>query len=226
MGLQRSNLNVRLAIGAALVGAAGLTSGCMSSPTYGTDKTATSQLASDLSGILSFSPKRKPAIDYEPRAELVKPVKGDETLPAPQQSVMTADNPDWPESPEQRLARVRAEADANVDNPGYKSPVIPDQALAQQHKPITNQHADSSGIKNPSVAAAENAEFKRRLKETQQGSSTSRKYLSEPPLEYRAAAADAPQGEIGEDESKKERRLKREARKKKGGFTWSDLNPF
>ena len=39
--------------------------------------------------------------------------------------------------------------------------------------------------------------------------------LSEPPLEYRQAAADAPVGEIGEDEYRKERRLKREARKKR-----------
>jgi hypothetical protein len=217
---------MRLVIGAALLAGAGLTSGCMSSPTYGTDKTASAQLASDLSGILSFSPKKKASIDYEPRPDLVKPAKGEETLPSPQESVKTADNPNWPESPEQRLARVRADADANIDNPNYRSPVVPDMALAQQSKPIVNQHADESGIKNPSVAAAENAEFKRRLKETQQGNSTSRKYLSEPPLEYRSAAADAPQGEIGEDEAKKERRLKREARKKKGGFSWDDLNPF
>ena len=40
-----------------------------------------------------------------------------------------------------------------------------------------------------------------------------RKYLSEPPLDYRQAAADAPAGELGEDEYKKERRLSAQARK-------------
>ena len=68
-------------------------------------------------------------------------------------------------------------------------------------------------------------EYQTRLQETQQGSSKTRKYLSEPPLDYRQAAADAPTGELGEDEYKKERRLKREARKK-SGFSLSDLNPF
>jgi hypothetical protein len=214
----------------ALVAAAGLTSGCMSSPTYGTDKTANEQLVSDVGGIFSFRPKKHAPIDYEPRPELVKPAKGDETLPAPQQSIVSADNPNWPESPEQRLARVRAEADANIDDPNYKSPIIPDQQIAQTPQPIQagNGHADDSGVRDPSKMAAEKAEFKKRLKATQQGDSAHRAYLSEPPIEYRQAAADAPQGETGEDEDKKERRLKREARKKtgRGGLDWEDLNPF
>ena len=75
-------------------------------------------------------------------------------------------------------------------------------------------------------AAAQKAEYQKRLKETQQGSSQTRKFLSEPPIDYRQAAADAPIGELGEDEYRKERRLKREARKKSGGFSLSDLNPF
>ena len=33
-------------------------------------------------------------------------------------------------------------------------------------------------------------------------------------------------GELGEDGATKERRLKREARKKGGGFSLEDLNPF
>jgi hypothetical protein len=73
--------------------------------------------------------------------------------------------------------------------------------------------------------AAQKAEFQRRLKETQQGDAQKRKFLSEPPIDYRQAAADAPVGELGEDEYRKERRLKREARKK-NGFSLSDLNPF
>jgi hypothetical protein len=220
---------VRLVAGAALLAAAGLTSGCMSSPTYGTDKTANEQLMSDVGGIFSFRPKKHAPIDYEPRPDLVKPVKGDETLPAPQQSIASSDNPAWPESPEQRLARVRAEADANIDDPNYKSPIVPDEQLAQAPQPILagNGHAADSGVRDPSKIAAEKAEFKKRLKETQQGDSTNRKYLSEPPVEYREAAADAPQGEVGEDEDKKERRLKREARKKTSrGMSLDDLNPF
>jgi hypothetical protein len=231
------NAVVRLAAGAAIVATVALTSGCMSSPTYGTDKTSSEQLATDLSNIFSFSSKKREPIEYTPRPELVKPVKAEgegteqtasvpATLPAPQETVATSENPNWPESPEQRLARVHAEADANVDNPKYKSPVIADQALSAPYRDLGNQHSDESGIRNASQAAAENAEFKRRLKEQQQGDSASRKYLSEPPLDYRAAYVDAPQGEIGEDEAKKERRLKREARKKTDRGFFDDLNPF
>jgi hypothetical protein len=51
-------------------------SGCMSSPTYGTDKTASEQLLGDVSGILSLAPAKKPQVDYKPRPELVRPAKG------------------------------------------------------------------------------------------------------------------------------------------------------
>jgi hypothetical protein len=218
----------RLLLGGSLVAAAALLSGCMSSPTYGTDKTANAQLVSDMGGIFSFRDKKKAAIEYAPRPELVKPAKGDEALPPPQETVATAGNPNWPESPEQKLARLRAEADANVDNPNYDSPIVADMANAAPPKKSptgTSWRAEESGAKDTSDMAAQKAEFQRRLKETQQGDAQKRKFLSEPPIDYRQAAADAPVGELGEDEYRKERRLKREARKKYG-FSLSDLNPF
>ena len=55
-----------------------------------------------------------------------------------------------------------------------------------------------------------------------QGDPNTRKYLSEPPVQYRVASDTAPQNELGEDEYKKERRLKKEAEGKKGSgwFDW------
>ena len=50
---KKSDFRARLVVGGSLVAAAALLSGCMNSPTYGTDKTANSQLMSDVSGILS-----------------------------------------------------------------------------------------------------------------------------------------------------------------------------
>ena len=63
MGLmgKKSDVRARLLVGGSLVAAAALLSGCMDSPTYGTDKTANSQLMSDMSGILSFRAKKKAA---------------------------------------------------------------------------------------------------------------------------------------------------------------------
>lgn len=226
---------VRLLAGGALVAAAGLVSGCMNSPTYGTGKTANSQLMSDLGGIMSFSDKKKAPIDYAPRPELVKPAKGGEALPAPQEPITTASSSQWPESPEQRLARIRAEATDNQENTNYTSPVVADVAVDSDASTSTSRFKKTgqawrsfeSDNQTPIDEAARKAEIQKRIKETQQGDAANRKFLSEPPVEYRQAAADAPVGEVGEDEAAKERRLKKEARKRSGdGYSWEDLNPF
>ncbi|MDT9170813.1 hypothetical protein RSW14_24745, partial [Escherichia coli] len=82
----------------------------MSAPTYGTDKTATTQLAGDITNILSLKPKTN-SIDYKPRPELVKPKTGQvAALPAPQDNIVTTASADWPESPEARRARIRDDA--------------------------------------------------------------------------------------------------------------------
>ena len=99
-----------------------LLGGCMSSPTYGTDKTATEQLLSDVSNIASVQSKRKAPIDYKPRPELVRPAKGEDLtqLPAPQDDVTSSTNPDWPELPEQRRTRLVNEINENRDKPGFE----------------------------------------------------------------------------------------------------------
>ena len=60
MGLMSKNFGgmARLLLGGSLV-ATGLLGRCMSSPTYGTDKTANAQLTSDMGGIFSFRDKKK-----------------------------------------------------------------------------------------------------------------------------------------------------------------------
>lgn len=199
--------------------------GCMSSPTYGTDKTSGAQLADDLSNAFSFAPQKKERIDYKPRPALVKPAPGQrETLPVPQDNITKTASAEWPESPEQRRARLRAEATAHQDDPRYQSQIVNDidvgtdaarQALRESasDKPMAHGNTAASD-------AARRAEVNRRLAEAKQGDPNSRKYLSEPPLDYRVASGTAPQNDIGEDEYKKERRLKRQATGKKGMFDW------
>lgn len=200
-------------------------SGCMSSPTYGTDKTAGQQLLGDVTGILSLAPPKREQVQYKPRPELVKPVKGEPgELPAPQ-DVATAGNPDWPESPEQQRARLRAEADANRDDPTFEPLIDPDLARASSREQRERQGSQRFVFphKKEIDPAAQRNEFNRRLTENRQGSATSRKYLSEPPLDYRAPAPTAPVGDVGEDEFKKERRLKAASAKPK---KWSDYLPW
>lgn len=182
-----------LYLGLSAVCAAALLSGCMSSPTYGTGKTANQQLIEDVTGILALGPEDKPQIAYTPRGELVRPATM-EVLPEPQQDVASAENPAWPESPEQRRRRIREEADER----GGAHPEVIASAPGDQR-----------------------VELRRRIRENNQGEATNRRYLSEPPLTYRQPAADAPAGELGEDEWKKERALKRAS----GKSSWRDWVP-
>ncbi|MBK8455983.1 MAG: hypothetical protein IPL47_01765 [Phyllobacteriaceae bacterium] len=215
----------------ALAGSAALLGGCVSSPTYGTGKTANAQLLEDVSGALSPLPKRKAPVDYKPRPEIVRPdAEGAEqvaSLPEPQTDIATSDNPAWPESPEQRRARIRAEATASSGSPDFE----PEVELDKTFRGITSMAADGrGGVAHPTndttKSNAQSAEFKRRKRESGQGSNTERKYLSEPPLEYRAPVETAAADELGEDELKKERRRKAESRKKGGKSSWKDKIPW
>ena len=56
--------------------------GCMSSPTYGTGKTANAQLMEDVSTAFSLKPKPPTGIKYEPRPDVLK-TGAAQALPAP-----------------------------------------------------------------------------------------------------------------------------------------------
>lgn len=224
-----------MALAMPLIASSLLLGGCMGSPTYGTDKTAGAQLLDDVTSITKFSPERKQRIDYKPRPELVKPASSkDLALPPPQEQLASASNPDWVESPEQRRKRIREKADEANDTGAFRDTkgaiasdeIEPDVATtsmyddddkvgrSQRYRPGTEQAVNNT----------RRAEIQRRIRENQQGSPTKRRYLSEPPLDYRQAAATAPADDIGEDEVKKERRAKAAA-KKPGSSRWSDYIP-
>ncbi len=196
--------------------------GCMNSPTYGTGTPADEQLLSDLSGALSLGPSNKPRIDYKPRPDLVKPAPTAlASLPAPQENVIASTNAAWPESPEQRLKRIRDEATANQENAAYESPVISD-VVSRPGVTSAARIGERGNFDVIDSPARQREAFNKRLAETKQGSPTTRKYLSEPPLDYRAPSETAPTGDVGEDEWKKERRQKKAARKER---SWRDLIP-
>lgn len=224
-----------MAVVTPIVASSLLLGGCMSSPTYGTDKTAGEQLLTDVSSITSIGPKRKAPINYEPRPDLVKPgAAKDLTLPTPQDQLASAENPDWPESPEQRRKRIRAASDEANDSGAFRinkgavasAEVEPDAVTSSAYEDLGN--VGQSQRYRPGTSqtgqAARSAEIKARIKEQREGSATNRKYLSEPPLDYRQAAASAPQDDLGEDEVQKERRAKAAA-KKPGVKSWRDYVP-
>lgn len=223
---------VRAVLAAPLIVSGLLVSGCMSSPTYGTGVTQNEQLTTDLSSM--FSMKRKPqSADYAPRPDLVKPTAHGATaqLPPPQENIVAADSSQWPESPEQRRARIRAEATENRDDPNWEPGVINDVASSSgsSNRPKGSARAQDSAVARAGEGEnlnAKGAQFKAAKAVGQQGSPTVRRTLTEPPLEYRQPAATAAADELGEDEFKKERRLKAEARKASGDKSWRDYVPW
>lgn len=189
-------------------------SACVGSPTYGTGKTANAQLMEDFSSAISLAPKKPPNIAYQPRPELVK-TGATAALFEPQDKASKQDGV-WPESPEQKRARLRqiatdAQGDANF------VPVIVNDL------PTGNLTSAAVVGKTPAQISQE---AKERKALNASGSSTVRSRLSEPPIEYRKPVETATYGELGEDESKKERRLRSESKKKSGKGGIKSLIPW
>ena len=201
---------LRMAIGAAgmLVATVSL-SGCMG-PTYGTDKPAMAQLGDDLGAAValgSSSAEDKAKIRYNPRPALVVAgQQGAGGLPSPQQSLANRENnPNWVESPEETRARLRQEAEDNEKNQNYRSPLLSGRGQAGQ------------------MSETEKWEAFRKAKQDAETTDVSarRRSITEPPAQYRAADAGTLQ-DLGEPESKKEARRKKEAEaaSKTGNSAW------
>lgn len=218
MTIEHARMTRRISAGAFVAASAFTLSGCMGmAPTYGTGKPADTQLMEDVTGMFSLSPKKKEQIDYKPRPELVKPATV-EALPPPQDDIKTASAGAWPESPEARLARIRADATANRDNLDFEPEVnVPIEKNRRMLRATKGDDVNMDGT-TPSIEK-QRKDFNERLAMNNQGSPTQRRYLSEPPLEYRAPAATAPSDDVGEDEWKKEKRRKAGHTKKGTGWT-------
>lgn len=177
-------------------------SGCMG-PRYGTDKNATEQFIDDLGDAASLSPSKKPAqLAYQPRGALVKP-SDDKALVQPQESLVSKDNPQWLESPEEARARLRQEADENSNNGHYRSPlavsVTEGKALSPEQQRAAYREA----------RAIQDGRYSDR-----------RRFLSDPPLEYRKVDDPAKLQNLGESERAKESRRKKEAEIAGTGRKW------
>jgi hypothetical protein len=171
--------------------AAALT-GCVSSPTYGTNKTAAEHLMDDVGSVLDITPQSKnDKIAYQPNPKLVVPARKDQ-LAAPQQSLADSkNNPKWVESPEETRQRLREEADQQGN--GYRSPLL-GQTAANQTKSL-----------------AEQRQAYRDARKIDQGIySDKRRFLSDPPLDYRKVDQ-AELTDLGTPEKVKERERKKEA---------------
>lgn len=203
MGMTRE-FRVYAAVAGIIAGSAVLT-GCLGDPTYGTNKSSGEHLIDDLGSAISLeTPNAKEAakVKYQPRGALVMPPSAEKTaLVQPQQS-MTQGNPEWLESPEETRQRLREEADANASDPTYVSPLA---------------KANANGR---ALTAKEQQEAYREARKIQMGAyADKRRFLSDPPLDYRKLPEEA-QADLGEPEKDKERRRKKEAAIQGTGKKW------
>ena len=212
-------------IAALMLSASVFLTGCVGGTTYGTGVTAEKQLLNDLEGMITLgsNKKRKAAIDYSARPDLVLPNQT-ATLSAPHEQVTSTSNADWPESPEVRLARVRGEAE--VDNPrNYQTSV---QELKRKKTGIRIGSTRTDAYDPDKVehvgSFKNNVEQRKKFYALKSGSkyqnSGSRKYLTEPPVAYRTPYETALSGDTGVSEKEKKRREDRQAdilRREKSG---------
>jgi hypothetical protein len=193
----------------AIGGAALALTGCMG-PTYGTGTSQGQQLFNDLDGMLTLGTSGRQRVDYTPRPELVKSAKRD-VLPAPREAATTVADANWPESPEQRRARLRAAAPDGSDSALPVGFMAADKEGMDRETPTASStvgrrtQMEGSWLSSKQMASQRVA-ANDRARAGRQGDPTQRRYLSEPPLTYRQPAATAPVGDPGVDEDVKQRR--------------------
>jgi hypothetical protein len=163
-------------------------SGCSPTATYGTGEAPEIALFREVTGGL-LTKNEKPPIEYQPRAPLVMPPTA-EQLPTP---VETADaaSPDWPVDPGERVL-----ASSGVDQ---NSRAGGSQAEYRRLKPLIgvmpqhNPDLDTGGSPYDIVhSRRQQQEFQQALAESKGYGRKERRFLTDPPTEYREPAATAP----------------------------------
>ncbi len=192
--------------------------GCTGGTTYGTGTTHEEATMKGLSNIFSLK-SQKNTIDYNSRPSLVMPANK-QILPAPVTKQAASSNEQWPETPEERIAKVRAaapeadwrtgelpveylqsEKEGITKSPNLKSARAP--VWAKEEQWLADTRNDANGIN-------ESKKAKKLKEEIAYSTGVKRKYLTEPPTEYRQPAATAETGDLGISEEELAARKKAE----------------
>jgi len=175
---------------AALVAVAGL-GGCMKTATYGTGESPELAIFHEVTG--GFGKSAKPQIQYQPRAPLVLPPSGEAAaLPPPVQTASAA-APDWPQDPDQTKRTRTPQDDHPLDDVSQED--------MQRLKPLAGLMPEQQGKvpdydhQSPAYdiigKKGQQETFQAALKESK-GISDKRRYLTDPPDEFRQPASTAP----------------------------------
>lgn len=168
------------------------------------------------------SPEKKAPIDYSSRPGLISPQQSAE-LPKPVEFGSSSYSANLPEDPEKRQARNIAEAPKANERSGELPVEFMKRKKVENSQPEPVKKWDRDGTLefdyDPSYNRERVLKYKAEIAVVQ--GAVPRRYLTEPPRSYRTPVDTAPIGEVGIDESVKEKK-----RQGKKSFSWSDLNPF
>lgn len=160
--------------------------GC-NTPTYGTGRSVELAMIEELTGNLAGGGKKKQApIDYKARSELVLPPSAQ--LPAPEQKLALAQTAAWPNDPDQNRAAQNTSGE------------IPEEfRKGRLARGSTSGSSTVSPIDITEMNTAQRLEAQRKFREQRAkmgtGNATERRYLTDPPSEYRVPSANAEQPE-------------------------------
>jgi hypothetical protein len=162
--------------------------GCSPTATYGTGEAPEMALFREMTGGFLSSEKKEP-IAYQTRAPLVMPPSA-EALPPPVEAAAAA-SPDWPIDPNERNAGApKANADLRYGAA---------QAEYRRLKPLAGAFPERSDLPEPTGSPydivhskRQQEQFRAAVAEARGYGRTERRYLTEPPNEYRQPASTAP----------------------------------
>ena len=179
--------------------AASALAGCTTGNTYGTGTSPGMQTLKDITGVAGLSPKDKEPIDYTPRPKIVAP-PADAALPLPATAATTQTAANWPNDPDLLRAKVKADAETREATGSPQLQLPKARTIDGGYQPI------DAGLTKEQIE-----EVRKQMAAAKGGMAVDangnpvRKYLTDPPNEYRVADPNAP---IAVAEVKKKKKFK------------------
>jgi hypothetical protein len=176
-------------------------SGCMGGTTYGTGVSQEQQTLKDVYTMFNLQNEKK-NIDYSPRPDLIVP-ENKQALVEPLDNGATTSNAQWPETPEERIARIRAQAgeiDARTGEYSREEQLRKKEGIGIETGYVKRKFApgqtdrDGNPLLNAEATAEARQEVLKRKADLGVSQGASRKYLTEPPVAYRVPVESAPAG--------------------------------
>lgn len=196
--------------------------GCTGGTTYGTGSSHEVATVKSLGKIFSLK-NESSKIDYKTRPELVLPANRN-ALPQPVDNRALATDQDWPESPELRSAKLsgsvptadkrsRGGADLPIEflTDTNKAGIGNSARIQRSARKNTNSGGDEfiQAIKDDANGTGSGKLARERRDQLAFSTGVQRKFLTEPPVEYRTPSVNAEAGDLGISEEVLTARQKR-----------------